>query len=274
MAGDGALLAAGSLVTALAAIGILLSARSAPLHREIAPVLSSAFLEAAMRDQVYITIEHLALALSFDPNVERRMRNDGLDVEGFRERLEVRLGPLVHTQFANDKLPVSPLRDAVAERVLGTARGARAAPTPIRVYSALIASREAPLRAFADEMRNASTKSAAASPDADSPYRSPPAHPVAQLRIWNDARSSMPFVITSLIEHCGLTPAHARYVMWRTHFVGSAVALETSTMDEARAVADRIMRVARGQSFPLRVTVEPAGAAAPGWLARSSRRQR
>lgn len=267
MADEGALAVVGSLATALGAIGLLLQTRNARLHREIAPVLSAAYLEAALRDQVHITVEHLALAVTFEPDVERQMRSEGIDVERLRERLEARLGPLVHSGFANEPPSVRPLRDAATERVLGTARGTRIAPSPLAVYSSLFGPCESLLRALVDDARTAPRSSGASSRE-PSPYRTGPGGPAAQLRLWNDPRTTMEFVTRTLVEQCGRSAAHARYLMLHTHMLGSAVALESASLDEAREAADRIERAARERGFPLRVTVEPAGSRPPGWLAR------
>lgn len=78
----------------------------------------------------------------------------------------------------------------------------------------------------------------------------------------------MEFVTRTLGEQCGRSAAHARYLTFHTHMLGSAVVLESPSLDEAREAADRIERIARERGFPLRVTVELAGARPPGWLAR------
>ena len=58
------------------------------INRELQMTIQSSLREAVARRHVYLTVEHLLLALSFDDQGEEVLRNVGVDVERLRAELE------------------------------------------------------------------------------------------------------------------------------------------------------------------------------------------
>lgn len=230
------------------------------LGSELNIVITAALLEASLRQNALITIEHVALAISFDPVVERRLAAERIDVARLRLGLVDLLGSTVLS--LDEALErATPRVDGRVKSVLRRARARRArfkASASMAIYDAIVDGPESDARRLFTELRDTEQRVSDAIPQS-TPYRTGPGVPTAQIRFWNDSRAHMKFVTEMLVEHCGLDPAHARYQMLRVHFIGSSVVQTFTTRAEAEAVADRVAKTARERKVPLRVTSEPIG---------------
>ena len=71
----------------------------------------------------------------------------------------------------------------------------------------------------------------------------------------NDDITPMDFVVNVIRTIFRKTDKDAENLMWKVHKEGQAV-VGTYTLDIAASKANKVMRLARGENFPLNVTVE------------------
>ena len=71
----------------------------------------------------------------------------------------------------------------------------------------------------------------------------------------NDDITPMDFVVNMIRTIFRKTDKDAENLMWKVHKEGQAV-VGTYTLDIAASKANKVMRLARGENFPLNVTVE------------------
>jgi ATP-dependent Clp protease adaptor protein ClpS len=92
-----------------------------------------------------------------------------------------------------------------------------------------------------------------------SPYRGvPTADGDRVVRLWNDDTTTQGMVVEILTGTFGRSPAEARYLMLRTHHLGSA-AFGAFTADDAERLVTSAIERARAHDHPLRITIEPRG---------------
>ena len=273
--GDG-LIAIVAAITALGALTIVARRFSSAGRYELSAVLAAAHLEAALREQDHVTIEHVVLSMSFASTIEERLRADGIDAPALREHLQAHLGPVTLGMETKVSKPAR-IDGRMAMLLRVAARPARSHDILLSLFDAIANAHGPDSLARALLRRSGETSSRtvdeSALPRSSSPYRSPPPTAGVQVRFWNDARTTMEHVTSALVGTCALDPARARYVMFHVHFLGSAVVGAWSEA-EATAIVRRVASEARMSGFTLRATLEPRGAAAPGFFARALRRRR
>lgn len=74
--------------------------------------------------------------------------------------------------------------------------------------------------------------------------------------LHNDDYTSMEFVVEVLVRHFEKTTTEATQIMLQVHHAGYGVA-GTYTRDEAETRVERVSAEARGEGFPLVLSVEP-----------------
>ena len=240
------------------------------VHRDLSVVLTAAHLEAALREHDHVTIEHVTLALSYDPAIEARLRARGTDPAALREELEAALGPVkIGLETPPGRAAILDGRMAMLIRVAGIARPG---PSVLRLFDA-IADPDGPDSLARKLLQKTGPPSSRAVSDEGplapfaSPYRSPPAVGGMQVRFWNDARTTMAHVMSALVDSCGIPPSRARYLMLRIHVAHSAV-VGVWPEPEAETIVAKVTNQAREVGFPLRATIEPRGAEPLGLFAR------
>ncbi|HEX8361377.1 MAG TPA: ATP-dependent Clp protease adaptor ClpS [Longimicrobium sp.] len=74
--------------------------------------------------------------------------------------------------------------------------------------------------------------------------------------LHNDDYTSMEFVVEVLVRHFEKTTTEATQIMLQVHHAGYGVA-GTYTRDEAETRVERVSAEARGEGYPLVLSVEP-----------------
>lgn len=238
---------------------------------ELSLVLTIAAMEANERKQARIGELHLVLALTCDPAVRERLAR-AIALDDLRERLAAALdaSPADDPGLPGVEPGAAVVQRAFSKEVTSVIRRARRRPghppSPFAVMDVVIRAAKGiggPLaEAFAAVGLDAKTwraPTAKARPKVVAPYRGEPAAPPpadVAVRLWNDDKTTMEFVVATLGGRFGLPAFEARYVMLRVHRLGSARAAEL-----ARADAERIVESVRGEArekgYPLELTIEP-----------------
>ena len=262
-------MAIGAACTFLGAMGVVMQRFANRAQRDMSTSLAAAHLEAALRENELVTIEHVLLALSFDQAIEDRLRASGVDAARLREDLEAHLGPVV--MGVASPVTVHPRVDGRVASLLVAAKGSRSGLTVTGLFDLIREGPESFGRSRLETLRGVPFAVRAAREERHaergSPYRSAPSAGGKQLRFWNDKRTTIEFVARALVERCGLEASRARYLTLRVHAMGSAV-VGVWREAEALALVEEITRSARAAGFALRVTMEPAGASDPGLVGR------
>jgi ATP-dependent Clp protease adapter protein ClpS len=186
-----------------------------------------------------------------------------------RERLEAALG---HGDGTEIETQPSRAADPMIARIGARARRRRRrSPSPVQYMTTLVdaLARDAELApdllAIFEEIGiTKSTWNASAAPDArevpappTSPYRGAEEPRADRLvRLWNDDTTTQALVVELLTGTFGRSPSEARYLMLRTHHLGSAAFGDFTSHDADRLVATATTR-AREHGFPLAITIEP-----------------
>jgi len=241
-------------------------------------VVTSAMHEAHARGHAKMTHVHLALALTFDPEVEGRLAHVG-PVDELRDRLDAFLrdhhdkepreafevatpdpdSPTILLFVAELAGPTTSRSPARYLTVLMEAMAKDPAVSPdvhaiFESFGLTKASWRASGVAVPTEERSAA---------AGLPYRSS-ATPTGdhRLRFWNDDKTTQAIVVHLLTGTFGRSVSEARDLMLRTHLLGSA-AFGALPVEEAEVLAKAAKILARDAGFPLRITVEPRSVAEP-----------
>jgi ATP-dependent Clp protease adapter protein ClpS len=214
--------------------------------RDVRLVISTTAALATRRGHDLIGPAHLALALSADEKVARDLAARGVDVAKLYDDIDALLP-------GRSALTTVTWSDDVA-RVLARASNERFLPTTSRQVFHVLLHGEGPVSALL--ARHWSGAAHGRNVEGGGPYRGrPSAKPAWVVRIWNDDRTTMEFVVTTLHDTLMLREAHAIHAMFVTHHVGSAV-IHRCEKDEAMRLAKLIEDAAAAQTFPLRVTAE------------------
>jgi ATP-dependent Clp protease adapter protein ClpS len=214
-------------------------------------VLATASTLASRRGHGVVETIHLALALIADEKVSSELVARGVDVPTLYDELDALLPPSV--------APAERVRwSEDAARVIARASNERFLPTtPRHVFFELRHDASVTAKLVA---RHWAGDAPARDPSSGGPYRGRPAEKAAWVvRIWNDDRTTMEFVVAALHDTIMLREAQAIHAMFVTHYVGSAV-VHRCERDEAMRLAKLIGDAASARAFPLRVTAEELGA--------------
>lgn len=244
-------------------------------------VVTVAAMEAAERKHARVGELHLVLALTCDPAVRARLARIGV-LDALRERLVTALAALPPdgADLPSVEAAAPAVQRALAPSVEHLLRRARRRPghppSPLALMDQTVRWAKAlggPLaEAFAAvglDVRawrsrgaapaRSATRAAGAPSAAAVPYRTAGDAAVpadVAVRLWNDDKTTMQFVVDTLGGRFGLSAVEARYVMLRVHRVGSARAAELARADAERIVAEA-QAEARERGFPLELTIEP-----------------
>jgi ATP-dependent Clp protease adapter protein ClpS len=211
-------------------------------------VIQTAAALAGMRRHEVIEGAHLALALTADEEISRELEARGVDVATLYEDVEALLAP------ANDATPATVRWSDDAMRVLALVAKERFFPATARhLFFTLLRSDTAASAVLA---RHWSGDARGREAEGGGPYRGRPSRKDEWcVRIWNDDRTTMEFVVATLRDTVMLNEARAIHAMLVTHHAGSAI-VHRCERDEAVRLAKIIGDAAVTKRFPLRVTAE------------------
>ncbi len=235
---------------------------------DVLEILGIAMRDAEQRGHRPATVTHLALAILAEPTIARDLDERGVSLEDLYDDIERLLpprgdAPVTLTLRDGEESDIVPLLKA-------SGRHGGFGPGPRHVFRALLESEHQALRdVFARHGVTAGRLPPPSSPklDAGSPPRRPEVGPYrgapnvnasSEVILWNDKKTTMPFVIELLRGSFGVVEPQATRLMLAIHRDGLAV-VGTYERHEAERLARTSMQFARDNGFPLKVTVEDAG---------------
>jgi ATP-dependent Clp protease adaptor protein ClpS len=223
------------------------------LAPDLKALMQSAQAEAGKREHRHLTLEHLLLVMSRDPEIATLLRACDADPAELTRELEDYLA-LLSPEAAPDG---SQLFHAFQRAAMVAARAGR---EQISTQSVLVQIRRDPdayasllLRAAGIELVDLLRCIAHGKPD----VRPHPLSGVtrAALRMHNDDYTTMEFVVDALMRFFHKSQAESTHIMLTVHKKGSAVA-GVYTRDVAETKVEEVMKHARESGMPLLVTAE------------------